>query len=851
MVNAHDGWPAQSESFQSGAARFLVTGAAWGVVLFAMLRAPWFVTHAALPLTRLQGLLALRYGAPANAPVAVTLECGGADMMALCAGVILAYPSPLRRRLLGIAIVLPVLFFLNVVRIWSLTLVVRSPAFHILHVYVWPAGLILASAGLVLGWMATAGLPGRDVGRAAVSAIYTFGAFAALAPLAASSTVVAWFCRLVATSANAAMSLLGATASAAGPALVTPRGSFIVTSECVLSPVIPLWILATLWLPLSRSGRALALALTLPVVLALATARAMVLAAPAAWIDSPLIVVHGFHQLVLFAALVTTAAIVGRRPGLSWPRSLPRAVTVLTGATLGAWLIGPWYDTLLIRAATIVHAWLPQTLTVLRQTGDVQGALLMLPSYQIALLFAVVWAFGQRTRGGYLIAAASVLFVTQLGLLVALGEGAARWHVQVHALFLRGWAALVPLLAVFVVLRAAPADASGTTRGDAGYRAFWDDVGATFPDLGGAASTRHYLESEQRLVNTHVPYLRGKRVFKTDLWDEARNTRILQWMQQQGAQVFGGDISGSVIRLARAQFPDGALAASGADVRALPFRDRSFDVVYSMGTVEHFAETQGAINEIFRVVVPGGRAIIGVPNRHDPFLRPAMVSILGWFGLYDYGFEKSYTRRQLRAMLTDAGFRVTGDDGILFTPGWLRMLDLACHTRCRPLARITAVGVRVFAWIERRVPAVRTHGYLVVAVGERPRTDLAGHSFSPIGHEVIVDARGCTPEALRSQAVLHTIFAEILHTLRLTAVGAPHWHQFDGAGGLTGIQMLSESHLACHTYPEAGFAAFSLYCCRHEPIEWPWAERLSDKLGATQVSVRTVRRGPPGSEERA
>jgi S-adenosylmethionine decarboxylase len=54
--------------------------------------------------------------------------------------------------------------------------------------------------------------------------------------------------------------------------------------------------------------------------------------------------------------------------------------------------------------------------------------------------------------------------------------------------------------------------------------------------------------------------------------------------------------------------------------------------------------------------------------------------------------------------------------------------------------------------------------------------------------------------------------------------------------------MLTESHLACHTYPEHGLAAINLYCCRPRP-EWPWEERLAALLGATDVRVRKVERG--------
>jgi S-adenosylmethionine decarboxylase len=80
-------------------------------------------------------------------------------------------------------------------------------------------------------------------------------------------------------------------------------------------------------------------------------------------------------------------------------------------------------------------------------------------------------------------------------------------------------------------------------------------------------------------------------------------------------------------------------------------------------------------------------------------------------------------------------------------------------------------------------------------------------------------------------------------------MGQPMWHTFEGEAGITGLQGLCESHLTCHTYPEANYAAFSLYCCRADVEDWPWRARLAEVLGATEVIVRVQRRGeyPPVS----
>jgi SAM-dependent methyltransferase len=257
------------------------------------------------------------------------------------------------------------------------------------------------------------------------------------------------------------------------------------------------------------------------------------------------------------------------------------------------------------------------------------------------------------------------------------------------------------------------------------YRDFWAGVGERFPDLRGAASTRYYTDNERRLFAEHFPPLDGLKVFKTDLWDEAKNTRILAWASRQGASAYGIDISEPIVTHAHAAFDTGPAArhrlhAAIGDVRGIPFRDDSFDAVYSMGTIEHFDETERAVGEIARVLKPGGRAIVGVPNRHDPFLRPLLATALQAVGLYGYGYEKSYSRRRLRRMLEDAGLQVVAETAILFIPGGLRMLDLACHSWCRPLSAITGAMVWPFAFIDRHVPAVRKHGYLLATVVTKP-----------------------------------------------------------------------------------------------------------------------------------
>jgi len=257
-------------------------------------------------------------------------------------------------------------------------------------------------------------------------------------------------------------------------------------------------------------------------------------------------------------------------------------------------------------------------------------------------------------------------------------------------------------------------------RSESEYAAFWRDVGKTFPSLTGAPSTRYYFECERWLCETFFPPLPGRSLLKTDLWDEAKNTQILRWLAERGARPHGVDIALDVVRDARTALAQHRSGLVVSDVRALPFDSAAFDLVYSMGTIEHFADSDVAVREIFRVLKPGGTAIIGVPNKLDPFLRPLLVHGLNKLGAYPYGMEKSFTARGLRRLVESEGFRVTAVSGILFIPGWLRMLDLVCHTRRRRLSTITGWLIEPFRWLYRHVPAVRRHGYLIACIASKP-----------------------------------------------------------------------------------------------------------------------------------
>ena len=143
--------------------------------------------------------------------------------------------------------------------------------------------------------------------------------------------------------------------------------------------------------------------------------------------------------------------------------------------------------------------------------------------------------------------------------------------------------------------------------------------------------------------------------------------------------------------------------------------DASFDAIYSMGTIEHFAETESALFEMARVLKPGGRAIIGVPNATIHSAAGARGAPTG-NGLYGYGLEKSYSRRALREMIERAGLTVVAETAILFIPGWLRMVGSRLPCVVPPAAVLTGACAAVRVARSRMCRARARHGYLLATV---------------------------------------------------------------------------------------------------------------------------------------
>ena len=90
------------------------------------------------------------------------------------------------------------------------------------------------------------------------------------------------------------------------------------------------------------------------------------------------------------------------------------------------------------------------------------------------------------------------------------------------------------------------------------------------------------------------------------------------WLADQcraaGARVWAMDVARDGVMGARTRFPKAGHFQVG-DVYHLPFAAEAFEVVLLSEVVEHLEDIGGALDEVHRVLRPGGRVLVSVPYR--------------------------------------------------------------------------------------------------------------------------------------------------------------------------------------------------------------------------------------------
>lgn len=123
----------------------------------------------------------------------------------------------------------------------------------------------------------------------------------------------------------------------------------------------------------------------------------------------------------------------------------------------------------------------------------------------------------------------------------------------------------------------------------------------------------------------------------------------------------GLDLSAEALRAARValqqrQAGPGDAQASFVlgDGRRLPFREASFDSIICTETLEHVADDGAVLSELARVLKPGGRLAVSVPDTLPEVIQRRLAP---WSGCWPGGHLRIYGRRTILQRIERAGLR--------------------------------------------------------------------------------------------------------------------------------------------------------------------------------------------------
>lgn len=162
-------------------------------------------------------------------------------------------------------------------------------------------------------------------------------------------------------------------------------------------------------------------------------------------------------------------------------------------------------------------------------------------------------------------------------------------------------------------------------------------------------------------------------------------------------RIHGVDIVYELVKHAKAVVPAETGLSDAqlnlGDAQSLPFKSGYFDAVISARVLQYVPDPERAVKEFARVVKPGGKVVVFLPNKLNPIRR------------FRYP-AKLYTPYEIRTWFERAGLQRNDTRSICFTP---------------QLYRFSHRSSLVFFEALQKVPVINHLGGLAAVSGRRPR----------------------------------------------------------------------------------------------------------------------------------
>lgn len=110
-----------------------------------------------------------------------------------------------------------------------------------------------------------------------------------------------------------------------------------------------------------------------------------------------------------------------------------------------------------------------------------------------------------------------------------------------------------------------------------------------------------------------------------------------------------------------------------------------------------------------------------------------------------------------------------------------------------------------------------------------------------IGYHYIIEAAGCDPEVLGNPDRVRDILTQAAKHGGM-GVRTSYFYKFTPKG-VSGVVIVSESHISAHTWPERRYAALDVYICGDEAKPEAAIRLFLKELGAKDAHVTEIKRG--------
>jgi 2-polyprenyl-3-methyl-5-hydroxy-6-metoxy-1,4-benzoquinol methylase len=199
--------------------------------------------------------------------------------------------------------------------------------------------------------------------------------------------------------------------------------------------------------------------------------------------------------------------------------------------------------------------------------------------------------------------------------------------------------------------------------------------------------------------------------------------RIEAWLAHEGAKVVCLDHFVEALQISRihAQRMNGTEDFVVGDLELMPFRERTFDCIYSGGVLEHFKNPRTALLEYLRVTKPKGVIIVSVPNlvgHNAMFGMKPLTELVLRKGRWRGCIEQNFSARGFKKVIEESGFRCLD-----LSPTFFNAFDYSPFRYLRKV--LSVIGIyhfccRFLAAFGAKFPGIAFGYSFMIALAQRP-----------------------------------------------------------------------------------------------------------------------------------